>query len=113
MVPTATTCLPLSTSGTFPHPSTSTYLMPQMPLPLRASGSNPPRSSHLPPVENSEHLAQHASPRRKPLWYPGDLPRLVLSALPLFLYVSSTAVAQPGALLDAMSQELNRNFAAL
>ena len=33
--------------------------------------------------------------------------------MPLFLSVASDARAQPGVLLDAMSQELNRNFTAL
>jgi predicted Zn-dependent protease len=41
------------------------------------------------------------------------LTRLFLLALPLFLAVVRDAAAQPGVLLDAMSQELNRNFTAL
>jgi predicted Zn-dependent protease len=40
------------------------------------------------------------------------LTRLFLFALPLFL-AARGAMAQPGVLLDAMSQELNRNFSAL
>jgi predicted Zn-dependent protease len=36
-----------------------------------------------------------------------------LFCLPLFLALARNASAQPGVLLDAMSQELNRNFAAL
>ena len=50
---------------------------------------------------------------RFPLWYAEDLTRLVLLSVPLFLSVASDAMAQPGVLLDAMSQELNRNFTAL
>jgi predicted Zn-dependent protease len=41
------------------------------------------------------------------------LTRLALAFLPLFLAVSRDADAQPGVLLDAMSQELNRNFSTL
>ncbi|HEY1495537.1 MAG TPA: metallopeptidase TldD-related protein [Candidatus Solibacter sp.] len=39
--------------------------------------------------------------------------RLVLFALPLLVSLASDASAQPPVLLDAMSQELNRNFSAL
>src|SRR5215471_1680326 len=47
------------------------------------------------------------------LCYAEGLTRLVLFCLPLFLALARNASAQPGVLLDAMSQELNRNFAAL
>jgi TldD protein len=45
--------------------------------------------------------------------YPGELTRLVSFCLPLLGLVASNAAAQPTVLLDAMSQELNRNFSAL
>src|SRR5690348_4621467 len=69
-------------------------------LSLRAS----PPASPPPAKPNPAHLR---------LCYPEGLTRLVLLALPLFLALSRIAAAQPAALLDAMSQELNRNFSAL
>src|ERR1035441_1578223 len=45
--------------------------------------------------------------------YSGGLTRLVSFCLPLLGFVASNAAAQPTVLLDAMSQELNRNFSAL
>src|SRR5689334_10790030 len=48
-----------------------------------------------------------------PECYPGDLTRRILFSLPLWLSAVQFAAAQPSVLLDAMSQELNRNFTAL
>src|SRR5215471_2919798 len=45
--------------------------------------------------------------------YPEGLTRLVSLCLPLFLALARVSVAQPGVVLDAMSQELNRNFTTL
>src|ERR1019366_7545997 len=45
--------------------------------------------------------------------YSDSLTRLVLFCLPLLGFVASNAAAQPSPLLDAMSQELNRNFTTL
>ncbi len=45
--------------------------------------------------------------------YSGNLTRRFLFSLPLWLSTASFAGAQPGVLLDAMSQELNRNFTVL
>src|SRR5262245_17437030 len=45
--------------------------------------------------------------------YPGYLTSLVLPRLALLLAAASAAMAQPSALLDAMSQELNRNYTTL
>ena len=50
---------------------------------------------------------------RRPQCYPGELTRLVLFCMPLLGLVAPNATAQPTVLLDAMSQELNRNFSAL
>jgi predicted Zn-dependent protease len=41
------------------------------------------------------------------------LNRFIPQILPVFAFLTSTAVAQPSVLLDAMSQELNRNFTVL
>ena len=46
-------------------------------------------------------------------WYSGELTRLVSFCLPLLGLLASNAAAQPTVLLDAMSQELNRNFSTL
>ena len=46
-------------------------------------------------------------------WYPKDLIPQAFPRLLLFLSAAALAVAQPSALLDAMSQELNRNFTRL
>ena len=46
-------------------------------------------------------------------WYSGELTRLVFFCVPLLGLVASNATAQPTVLLDAMSQELNRNFTVL
>src|SRR5438552_3903382 len=48
-----------------------------------------------------------------PQWYPNHLIRPVSPMLPLLALLPSLAAAQPSILLDAMSQELNRNFTAL
>ena len=45
--------------------------------------------------------------------YPGDLNPLASPRLALLFAVASVALAQPSVLLDAMSQELNRNFSVL
>jgi TldD protein len=45
--------------------------------------------------------------------YPKDLPPIVSPRLALLFAVASIAAAQPSVLLDAMSQELNRNFTVL
>jgi len=50
---------------------------------------------------------------RSPQCYAESLTRLVLFYLPLLGLVASNAAAQPTVLLDAMSQELNRNFTVL
>src|SRR5258708_39386163 len=50
---------------------------------------------------------------RPPQCYSGELTRLVFLCMPLLGLAASTATAQPTVLLDAMSQELNRNFSAL
>jgi len=50
---------------------------------------------------------------RSPQCYAESLTRLVLFYLPLLGLVASNAAAQPTVLLDAMSQELNRNFGVL
>jgi len=47
------------------------------------------------------------------LCYACGLTRLFFFCLPLFLSLARLATAQPNVLLDAMSQELNRNFSAL
>jgi len=49
----------------------------------------------------------------KQWWYAKNLNRSVSLVLPVFAFLASTAAAQPGVLLDAMSQELNRNFTVL
>src|SRR5690242_2192916 len=48
-----------------------------------------------------------------PECYPVRLTPLTALRLTLLLSVASLAAAQPSALLDAMSQELNRNFTVL
>ena len=58
-----------------------------------------------------EHLV--AASGRRPQCYSGGLTRLVLFCMPLLGLVASNATAQPSVLLDAMSQELNRNFTVL
>ena len=50
---------------------------------------------------------------RFPQCYAEDLTPLALPRLALLLSVASIAAAQPAVLLDAMSQELNRNFSVL
>src|SRR5450759_4676219 len=50
---------------------------------------------------------------RSPQCYSESLTRLFSFCLPLLGLVASNAAAQPTVLLDAMSQELNRNFGTL
>src|SRR5271157_5289908 len=53
------------------------------------------------------------TPRLQPQCYPKHLIRLVSLRLTFLFAAVSVASAQPSILLDAMSQELNRNFSIL
>jgi TldD protein len=106
--------VPILTSPAVPAASESRPHFRKIASPFLRRPPNPHKPRPLRHPRESTQFSQIASPApfSTTLWYSEVLTRIVLLALPLFL-AARDASAQPAALLDAMSQELNRNFSAL
>src|ERR1043165_7606975 len=103
--------VPILTSPAVPAASESRPHFRKIASPFLRRPPNPHKPRPLRHPRESTQFSQIASPApfSTTLWYSEVLTRIVLLALPLFL-AARDASAQPAALLDAMSQELNRNF---